>query len=163
MNLQAGLTDTYVSVRSGAARATAAGNIVIPSKTSDEMKAMLADPKLDQGLKDLAGKMDQLLEQSQKEGLLDKVGKVGLAMDLWDRTWKNGLLSATGTHLINLSSNTTFLFSSIATRQLAGFIGAGKRMVGKEGEVEMGEAAAMVAGIVHSWRDALRLEHQRPS
>lgn len=157
MNLQAGLTDTYVSVRSGAARATAAGNIVIPSKTSDEMKTLLADPKLDQGLKDLAGKMDQLLEQSQKEGLLDKVSKVGLAMDLWDRTWKNGLLSATGTHLINLSSNTTFLFSSIATRQMAGFIGAGKRMIGKEGEVELGEAASMVAAVVHSWRDALRL------
>lgn len=157
LNLQPAITDAYVSVRSGAARATAAGNIIIPSRTSDEMKALLADPKLDKELKTLAGKMDQLLEQSQKEGLLDKVGKVGLVSDLWDRTWKNGLLSATGSHIINLSSNTTFLFSSIATRQLAGFIGAGKRMIGKEGEVEMGEAAAMVAGIVHSWRDALRL------
>ena len=157
LNLQPAITDAYVSVRSGAARATAAGNIVIPSKSSDEMKALLADPKIDQGLKDLAGKMDQLLEQSQKEGLMEKVSKVGLIMDLWDRTWKNGLLSATGTHIVNLSSNTTFLASSVATRQMAGFIGAGKRMMGKEGEVELGEAAAMVAGMIHAWRDALRL------
>lgn len=157
LNLQSGITDAYVAVRSGAARATAAGNIVIPSKTSDEMKALLNDPKVDAELKNLAEKMDVLLEQSQKEGLLDKVGKVGLVMDLWDRTWKNGLLSATGTHIVNLTSNTTFLFSSIATRQMAGFIGAGKRSLGMQGEVELGEAAAMVAGIVHTWRDALRL------
>jgi len=134
LNLQPQITDAYVAVRSGAARATAAGNIVIPSKTSDEMKAMLADPKVDESLKLLASRMDVLLEQSQKEGLMNHVSKVGLASDLWDRTWKNGLLSATGTHIINLSSNTTFLFSSIGTRQMAGFIGAGKRMIGKEGE-----------------------------
>jgi hypothetical protein len=157
LNLQPQITDAYVAVRSGAARATAAGNIVIPSKTSDEMKAMLADPKVDESLKLLASRMDVLLEQSQKEGLMNHVSKVGLASDLWDRTWKNGLLSATGTHIINLSSNTTFLFSSIGTRQMAGFIGAGKRMIGKEGEVELGEAASMIAGMVHSYRDALRL------
>ena len=154
LNLQPQITDAYVAVRSGAARATAAGNIVIPSKTSDEMKALLNDPKVDAELKNLAEKMDVLLEQSQKEGLLDKVGKVGLVADLWDRTWKNGLLSATGTHIVNLTSNTTFLFSSIATRQLAGFIGAGKRAMGMQGEVELGEAAAMVAAMVHTWRDA---------
>ena len=157
LNIHPEITDAYISVRTGAARATAAGNIVIPSKSSDEMKALLADPKLDEGLRTLATKMDQLLEQSQKEGLFDKVSKVGLISDLWDRTWKNGLLSATGTHIVNLSSNTVFLNGSIATRQLAGFIGAGKRALGKEAEVELGEAAAMVSGIIHSWRDAMRL------
>jgi hypothetical protein len=157
LNLHSAITDTYVSVRSGAARATAAGNIIIPAKSSDEIKALLADPAVDQGLKDLAGKMNQLLEQSQKEGLVDKVSKVGLVMDLWDRTWKNGLLSGLGTHVVNLSSNITFLASSIATRQLAGFVGSGKRAMGMAGEVEMGEAAASVAGLVHSYRDAFRL------
>lgn len=157
LNLHAAITDTYVSVRSGAARATAAGNIIIPAKSSDEIKALLANPEVDQGLKDLAGKMNQLLEKSQQEGLVDKVSKVGLVMDLWDRTWKNGLLSGLGTHVVNASSNITFLASSIATRQLAGFVGAGKRAMGMAGEAEMGEAAAMIAGIVHSYRDAFRL------
>ena len=157
INLHTALTETYTSVRSGAARATAAGNIIIPSSTSDEMAKLLSNPEVDANLKKLAEKMGMLLEQSQKEGLINKVSKVGLAMDLWDRTWKNGLLSGLGTHVVNLTSNTTFLFGSIATRQLAGFVGAGKRALGREAEVEFGEAASMIAGLVHSWRDAFRL------
>jgi len=157
INLHTALTETYTSVRSGAARATAAGNIIIPSSTSDEMAKLLSNPEVDANLKKLAEKMGMLLEQSQKEGLINKVSKVGLAMDLWDRTWKNGLLSGLGTHVVNLTSNTTFLFGSIATRQLAGFVGVGKRALGREAEVEFGEAASMIAGIVHSWRDAFRL------
>jgi hypothetical protein len=157
LNLQPQIIDSYVAVRSGAARATAAGNIVIPSKTSDEMKLILSDPKVDAELKKLGDAMNTLLESSQKEGLINTVSKVGLVSDLWDRTWKNGLLSGLGTHIVNLSSSTTFLASSIATRQMAGFIGAGKRAMGMQGEVELGEAAAMVAGMVHSYRDAFRL------
>ena len=157
LNLHSAITDTYVSVRSGAARATAAGNIIIPAKSSDEIAALMANPDVDEGLKQLAGKMSQLLEQSQKEGLVDKVSKVGLARDLWDRTWKNGLLSGLGTHVVNLTSNTTFLASSVATRQLAGVYGLGQRALGREATVEMGEAAAMVAGLVHNWRSAFRL------
>jgi len=157
LNLHSAITDTYVSVRSGAARATAAGNIIIPAKSSDEIAALMANPDVDEGLKQLAGKMTQLLERSQQEGLIDKVSKVGLVKDLWDRTWKNGLLSGLGTQVVNLTSNTSFLASSIATRQLAGVYGLGMRAVGREATVEMGEASAMVAGLVHSYRSAFRL------
>lgn len=157
LNLHSAITETYVSVRSGAARATAAGNIIIPAKSSDEIAALMANPEVDEGLKKLAGAMTQLLEKSQQEGLLNKVSKVGLVGDLWDRTWKNGLLSGLGTHVVNLTSNTTFLASSVATRQLAGIYGLGQRALGREATVEMGEAAAMVAGLVHNWRSAFRL------
>jgi hypothetical protein len=157
INLQNAIQEAGISVRTKAAQTTSAGNIIIPAPDSDEMKRLLADPKVDEGLKDLMGAMDNLLETSSKEGLLNKVSKVGLLRDLWDLTYKNGLLSATGTHLINLSSSVTFMASTLATRQLAGIAGSIKRGFGLQAEVEMGEAAAALAAVTHTWRDALRL------
>lgn len=157
LNLQGAILESGISIRTKAAQTTAAGNIVIPAPDSAEMKALLADPKVDKGLNDLMGAMDNLLETSSKEGLLNKVSKVGLLRDLWDLTYKNGLLSATGTHLVNLSSSVTFMASTLATRQLAGIAGAIKRGFGLQAEVEIGEAAAALAAVTHTWRDALRL------
>lgn len=157
INLQNAIQEAGISVRTKAAQTTAAGNIIIPAPNSDEMKRLLADPKVDNGLKDLMGAMNNLLETSSKEGLLNKVSKVGLLRDLWDLTYKNGLISATGTHLVNLSSSVTFMASTLATRQLAGIAGSIKRGFGLQAEVEMGEAAAALAAVTHTWRDALRL------
>ncbi len=157
INLQSAIIDSATAVRTKAAQTTAAGNIIIPAPDSAEMKRLLADPKTDAGLVELMGAMDNLLETTAKEGLLNKVSKVGLLRDLWDLTYKNGLLSATGTHLINATSTVTFMTSTLATRQLAGIAGAMKRGIGLQAEVEMGEAAAMLAGIVHSFKDAMRL------
>ncbi len=157
LNLQSAILESGISIRTKAAQTTASGNIVIPAPDSDEMKRLLADPKVDEGLKDLMGAMDNLLETSSKEGLLNKVSKVGLLRDLWDLTYKNGLLSATGTHLINLSSSVTFIASTLATRQLAGIAGSIKRGFGLQAEVEIGEAASALAAVTHTWRDALRL------
>lgn len=157
LNLQSAILESGISIRTKAAQTTASGNIVIPAPDSDEMKRLLADPKVDEGLKDLMGAMDNLLETSSKEGLLNKVSKVGLLRDLWDLTYKNGLLSATGTHLINLGSSVTFMASTLATRQLAGIAGSIKRGFGLQAEVEIGEAASALAAVTHTWRDALRL------
>jgi hypothetical protein len=157
LNLQSAILESGISIRTKAAQTTASGNIVIPAPDSDEMKRLLADPKVDEGLKDLMGAMDNLLETSSKEGLLNKVSKVGLLRDLWDLTYKNGLLSATGTHLTNLSSSVTFMASTLATRQLAGIAGSIKRGFGLQAEVEIGEAASALAAVTHTWRDALRL------
>lgn len=157
LNLQSAILESGISIRTKAAQTTASGNIVIPAPDSDEMKRLLADPTVDKGLKDLMGAMDNLLETSSKEGLLNKVSKVGLLRDLWDLTYKNGLLSATGTHLINLGSSVTFMASTLATRQLAGIAGSIKRGFGLQAEVEMGEAAAALAAVTHTWRDAFRL------
>ena len=157
LNLQSAIIDSATAVRTKAAQTTAAGNIIIPAPNSDEMKRLLADPKTDKGLVELMGAMDNLLETTAKEGLLNKVSKVGLLRDLWDLTYKNGLLSATGTHLINATSTVAFMTSTLATRQLAGIAGSIKRSFGFQAEVEMGEAAAMLAGMIHSFRDAMRL------
>lgn len=173
LSLQNAINETYVMARTRAAQGTAAGgiqitegkaagiladtNVKIPSVSDAEMRAMLDDPNVDAGLKQLIDKFVQLEDAGAREGLLNKASKVGLISDLWDRTWKNGLLSATGTHIVNLSSNTTFLASSVATRALAGMVGSAKRSVGLAGEVELGEANAMVAGIISAFREGMGL------
>ena len=174
INKQAALNASYRLVRARAAQATAigrmqitegmaqeylekVGDIKLPAANSDEFKAMLADPQTNENLKALVEKYVQLEDAASRDALIDAVGKTGLVGDLIDRTWKNGLLTATGTHLVNLTGNTTFLASTVVTRQLAGVISTIKRGVGGQGEVELGEAAAMVAGMIHSSRDAITL------
>lgn len=173
LSLQNGINETYLTARTRSAQATAIGNmpitegraagimddlqVKIPSISDAEMKEMLANPDVSENLKVLVEKFVQLTDEGAREGLINKVSKVGLVADLWDRTWKNGLLSATGTHIINLGSNTTFLASSVATRAVAGLVGSGKRALGMNAEVELGEAGAMIAGIVSSFREGLSL------
>ena len=167
------LNDTYKLASTRAAQATATGRITItpnlaedialdvtgkiPAYDSAEMKAMLNTEGVRPELKKLMDAYVQLTDEGAQLDLINKVGKVGLVRDLWDRTWKSGLLSASGTHVVNLASNTTFLASSLATRQLAGVAGSLRRSAGMGGEVELGEAAAMLVGMVNSSRDALRL------
>ncbi len=170
------LFETYKLIGTRGAQTTAAGrmqitegmanqilanmDIKIPAVGDAEMKAMLENPQVSQGLKDLVQAFVQLTEDGAREGLLNKVSRTGLIRDLWDRTWKNGLLSATGTHVVNLTANTTFLASTVATRAIAGAIGSGKRAMGMGGEVEMGEAGALVAGMVSAFREGLSLGWQ---
>ena len=173
LSIHNSILDTYIGMRTAGAQATAAGrinvspamaqdilngkNVKIPGVNDAEMKAMLADPQIPENLKILVNKFVTLSDDAAKEGLINKVSKVGIVGDLWDRTYKNGLLSALGTHVTNLSSNVTFLASSVATRALAEGIGTAKRAVGLTSEVELGESAAMLAGIVHSFREGFSL------
>lgn len=173
LSLQNALNETYLMARTRSAQGTAIGgmqitegkaagiiaetNVQIPAVSDAEMKTMLSDPNVNSGLKQLVEKFIQLQDDGAREGLINKASKVGLIKDLWDRTWKNGLLSATGTHIVNLSSNVTFLASSVATRALAGGIGSVKRSVGLAGEVELGESGAMIAGMVSAFREGLGL------
>ena len=173
-NRQSGINSGYLALRTAAAQATAAGNIKItpamakntiqqagdvqiPAVSSKEMMDMVANPDVDKGLKQLVEAMVQLSDDGAKEGLLNKASKLGLVQDLWDRTWKNGLLSGLGTHVVNLTSSVSFLGSSVATRALAGGIGTVRRGLGGTAEVELGEAAAQLAGFVHASRDAMRM------
>jgi hypothetical protein len=173
LSIHNSILDTYIGMRTAGAQATAAGridvspamaqdilngkNVKIPGVNDAEMKAMLADPQIPENLKILVDKFVTLSDDAAKEGLINKVSKLGIIPDLWDRTYKNGLLSGLGTHITNLSSNVTFLASSVATRALAEGIGTAKRAVGLNGEIELGESAAMLAGIVHSFREGFGL------
>jgi hypothetical protein len=174
INKQKAINDAYGLVRTRAAQATAAGrmeitqgmaqqmmdefgDVTLPAANSAEIRQILSDPTASENLKYMIEKYIELDDPLAQEDMLLQVGKGGLVRDLIDRSWKNGLLSATGTHIINLTSNTTFLASTVATRGMAGVISMVKRGVGGQGEVELGEAAAMVAGMVHANREALSL------
>ena len=177
LNLHGAVNDAYVLSRTRAAQATSvgrmqitegkaagimdeAGNVKIPSINDAEMKTMLDDPNVSDNLKLMIEKFVQLTDDGAREGLINKVSKVGLIADLWDRTWKNGLLSATGTHIVNFGSNTTMLASTVATRAIASGIGLTKRAVGGTGEVELGEAGALLSGMIHGFRDGMSLSWQ---
>jgi hypothetical protein len=177
LNLHGAVNDAYVLSRTRAAQATSvgrmqitegkaagimdeAGNVKIPSINDAEMKTMLEDPNVSDNLKLMIEKFVQLTDEGAREGLINKVSKVGLIKDLWDRTWKNGLLSGTGTHVVNAGSNTTFLASSVATRAIAGGISTTKRAFGGTGEVELGEAGALLSGMIHGFRDGMSLGWQ---
>jgi hypothetical protein len=174
INKQKMLNDSYTLVRTRSAQATAAGrmqitegmiqdflsesaDVKLPAANSNEIRSILSDPTASENLKYMIEKYIQLDDPLAQEDMLIQVGKVGLVRDLIDRSWKNGLLSATGTHVVNLTSNATFLLSTVATRQMAGIISTLKRGAGGKGEVEFGEAASMVAGMIHAQRDALSL------
>lgn len=177
LNLQGAVQDAYILSRTRSAQGTAvgrmqitegkasgimdeAGNVKIPSINDAEMKKMLEDPNVTDNLKLMIEKFVQLTDEGAREGLLNKVSKVGLIGDLWDRTWKNGLLSATGTHVVNFASNTTMLASTVATRAIAGGISTTKRAFGGTGEVELGEAGALLSGMIHGFRDGMSLSWQ---
>lgn len=173
INVGNAINDTSKLASTRAAQATATGRITItpsmaedialdfqgqiPAFNSKEMQEMLNSEGVKPELKKLIEAYSQLTDESAQLELINQVGKVGLIRDLWDRTWKSGLLSGTGTHVVNLTSNTTFLASSVATRKLGEYVALGKRSIGLNGEIEMGEASAMVAGMVSAWRDGLRL------
>ena len=173
INFGNAINDVSKLASTRAAQATATGRITItpsmaedialdfqgqiPAFNSKEMQEMLNSEGVKPELKKLIEAYSQLTDESAQLELINKVGKVGLIRDLWDRTWKSGLLSATGTHVVNLTSNTTFLASSVATRKLGEYIALGKRSIGLDGEIEMGEASAMISGMVSAWRDGLRL------
>lgn len=172
LTVQNYINEAYGLARARTAQAQSVGGLMItpgkakgmlddkigyPQISDADMKKMLQDPNISTGLRELIEKFVQLENDGAREGLLNQVSKFGIVKELWDRTWKNGLLSATGTHIVNLSSSTTFLASSVATRALAGLYGSAKRTVGLNGEVELGESAAMIAGMIHSFREAMGL------
>ena len=177
LNVHGAVLDAYVLSRTRSGQGTAvgrmqitegkaagimdeAGNVKIPSINDAEMKKMLEDPNVTDNLKLMIEKFVQLTDEGAREGLINKVSKVGLIADLWDRTWKNGLLSATGTHIVNFASNTSMLASTVATRAIGSGISITKRAAGGTGEVELGEAGALVSGMIHGFRDGMSLSWQ---
>lgn len=172
--LQQRLNQSYEFVRTRAAQATSAGRIEIsegmvtqymselgdvslPAANSAEIQAILSDPKTSNDLRNAIAKYIELDDPISQQDMLSKMGKTGLIGDLIDLSWKNGLLSATGTHFVNLTSNASFLASTVVTRQLAGTVSTLTRAAGGKGEVELGEASAMIAGMVHAQKDAFSL------
>lgn len=104
-------------------------------------------------------------EMADRVARLSKAGEYG-ALDefvrrsTWARTrdalqeaWVMGLLSGPKTHLVNMMSNTSVIFSQMYERGVAAQI---NNLVGVGPGVEVGEATAQFFGMVQGMKDALR-------
>lgn len=94
--------------------------------------------------------------------LLEKGNKVGFVKDLWMSTYINGMLSATGTHAINITTTGLFLAKQGITREIAAFSGDVRNAISKmsgqgaiEDRVMHGEGLAGIVGMLNGSRDAL--------
>jgi len=68
--------------------------------------------------------------------------------DMVSEVWINSLLSAVGTHTMNIASNSSLVVMSVVERKVASVFGS---------EVVSGEASAMMLGIVEGARDGMKL------
>lgn len=73
---------------------------------------------------------------------------VATVKDMVEEFWINSLLSALGTHVMNITSNSTVVVSSILERKVAGVFGK---------EIANNEANAMFMGIIEGARDGFKL------
>lgn len=98
----------------------------------------------------MLGKIDNL----QGVGRLTRDYTRSRIMGTVQELFVNSILSGVKTHIINTSGNILFQGMNVAERALAARLG--KFLSGDE-HVQVGEASAMVYGMIDSWRDALRL------
>lgn len=92
-------------------------------------------------------------------GQLNEVGEVAKrasTASTWDQIQEaliNGMLTSPSSHIVNTLSNASILALRVGERQVAGHI---NNMLGHDGATQLGEAAAMYAGITGGLKDALR-------
>lgn len=126
--------------------------VVLPQSTIDELSQdkMFADALAD------------MLSDKQAARLLERGSKTGYWKDLWMTTYINGMLSATGTHAVNISSNLAFGLWQPIEREVAAFSGDVRNAISilrnkgsVEDRVRHGEGLAGMMGLINGSRDAM--------
>lgn len=142
------------------AQALAVLNQGRPVLNTADLERLAADPNVSQQIKDAATAMAQTINDAARNELVDKLTKVGFVKDLWLSTWINGLLSGTGTHVVNITSSGAFSLINPITRTTAGMIGGVRQMFSGQplaDRVFIGEGLAGAAGYVQGSREALSM------
>lgn len=106
--------------------------------------------------RELARRISVLAESGEFEAL-DEVVKRSVGARTYDavvQAWINGLLSGPKTHLVNMMSNTSVIFNSMAERAVAARLG---HVMGTDNAVQMGEATAQWFGLVQGLKDSFRI------
>ena len=76
----------------------------------------------------------------------------------WFEIWINGLLSAPGTHVVNMTGNAVFQAVQIPERLVAGMLGQGRQVLGSKAErVFAQEGVADMIGLIQGIGDGFRL------
>jgi hypothetical protein len=106
--------------------------------------------------RDLAARVSKLFEAGLSQELETLVAKTParITMESLQEAWVMALLSGPKTHLVNMMSNTAVAFQQVFERAIAGRIG---RLLVDDSGVEVGEALAMLNGMLGGVKDGLRL------
>lgn len=126
-----------------------------PVMTGDLAKVIERDKLFAQALADTVGTKNMV-------SMLEAGSKAGFVKDLWMNTYINGMLSATGTHAINIASTGLFLAKQPIAKELAAFSGDVRNAISVlrgngtiEDRVRHGEGLAGLVGMLNGTRDAL--------
>ena len=142
-----------------AGRALAAFRIprgVGPDVDAQAMSDLMQEFGGDKSVRDMAKSYLDLPTMAQRNkfsyGGWDKV------KGTWFEIWINGLLSAPGTHIVNMTGNTIFQLVQIPERIGAGLIGAARQAAGSKADrVYLQETSAEIFGLVQGIGDGFRM------
>ena len=151
------IQNEVLAARAETARALASWRI--PTGGSAEQLRAITDAINNTGGSALTREMADRVARLAKAGEYDALDEF-VRRSTWARTrdamqeaWVMGLLSGPKTHLVNMMSNTSVIFSQMYERSVAAQI---NKLVGIGPGVEVGEATAQFFGMVQSIKDALR-------
>jgi len=131
----------------------AGGNIERARAVQDIINTTAEDPEVH---RELARRLAALGEAGEFDKM-NEVARRSVTARTYDavvQAWINGLLSGPKTHLVNMMSNTSVIFASMAERETAARIAA---LMGDDGSVQMGEAVAQWFGMVQGLKDSFRI------
>lgn len=146
-----------------AGRALRSQNMIVGLPTDAQklraMKEMIQGFGGGQSVSNMAEALSQLkdaksIAQVMQKSLTRKIG------DAIYETWVNGLLSGARTFTVNIGSNSAVVFGKIAERYIGeglGVLKAGMRNDLNADRVVLGEANAMVSGMVNGLMDGFRM------
>lgn len=106
--------------------------------------------------RDLADRVSKLSDAGMVQELEAMIAKTPATVtrESIQEAWVMGLLSGPKTHLVNMMSNTTVALQQVFERSVAARIG---KLAGDETGVQVGEALAMLNGMLGGAKDGIRL------
>lgn len=120
----------------------------------DRIDQLLDDPQVASDMKAFAMALKQIGNPSDQRKLIEKASKFEFAKKFWKQNFINGMLTSTGTPLINFTSGVYFTLAQPLERLVA----AGAGMLSNSGnKVYFGESLAMISGAASAFKEALVL------
>lgn len=153
LSVMAGIQQQVAGMTAEAGRALSAFRIM--AKETEIANKMARDWLEAGGGTDMARKMAEKMAGLETPEQMGKVVAKAWKASSWDvflEIWINGLLSGPLTHVRNVLGNTGAQLIQVPERYLAGKV---SRLIG--GEVQEGEAGALLSGMVGGFQEGLRL------
>ncbi len=128
----------------------------------DKINEMLDNPKIDQEMKEWGLALKNTLRPEDKMKLITQGSKFDYAKKYIQSTYINGLLTATGTPVINFTSSLFFTLAQPFERLAAAGFGTAEQLLtfgraDSANRVRYGESMAMFSAVASTFKEALAL------